>query len=466
MKTGLKRVLMTGAMAVILATGPSLPVFSGNASLTPEKASVARSLSAGKIAAYAEEVVVGVAPGSVATGIPVGSGSEPVTAGAGSETLTAGSSTSTNTETSGVPVSAGSGTVTTGGGSATITVGAGTSTSYGPGGPGVSTTEISKGTDGFAGTVEDPIVTVTGKYTFSQMEQDIRELQSRYGSLLQVNTIGTSLDGRSIYELVLGNASASKHILIHAGIHAREYMTPLLVMKQLEYGLYFYQTGSYNGQLLSDLLNRVAIHYVPMVNPDGIAISQSGLSGIRSSALQATIRQCYDYDVSASRTTASFEEYLPYWKSNARGVDLNQNFPANWDLVTSADAPSYATYKGDSPLSEPESQALANLTESRSWAAAISYHSMGDLIYWDYEGNRVSEASQNLANLVVEKTGYQIAGSSGHGGFKDWVQIKDNPIPGLTIEVGSVACPMPVTEFTNVWNCNSEVWVALAAALQ
>ncbi|MCD8082439.1 MAG: peptidase, partial [Clostridiales bacterium] len=107
-----------------------------------------------------------------------------------------------------------------------------------------------------------------------------------------------------------------------------------------------------------------------------------------------------------------------------------------------------------------------NLVNARTWAATISYHSMGDLIYWDYEGNRVPEESQALANLVQEKTGYQIEGSSGHGGFKDWAQIRDNPIPSLTLETGSVACPMPVTEFTHVWDCNQEVWAAVAASVQ
>lgn len=86
---------------------------------------------------------------------------------------------------------------------------------------------------------------------------------------------------------------------------------------------------------------------------------------------------------------------------------------------------------------------------------------MGNIIYWDYPGNTVSAQSQELANAVSAKTGYRLAGSSGHGGFKDWLQIKENPIPSLTIEVGSVSCPMPVTEFTDVWNKNQEVWAVV-----
>lgn len=416
------------------------------------------------------------APGEQAENI--GSASGTVTAGGAqsqSGTVTAGGAQSQSGTVTAGGAQGQSGTITAGGGvpgqngpsssgSTVITSGvlAGPGVSGSAGGPGMSGgTVISNGTDGFAGTVSSPLVKVTEKYTYDQMSQDIQELASRYSSLMKVNTIGTTLDGRNLYEVVVGNINAEKHVLIHGGIHAREYMTPLLIMKQLEYSLAFYGTASYEGRLLSDLFNKTAIHYVPMVNPDGVTISQSGIGGIRSEELRRTIQQCYQNDLAQGRTSAALERYLNYWKANGRGVDLNQNFPADWDEVTSTDMPSYATYKGAAPLSEPESQALANLIQSRNWTATISYHSMGNIIYWDYPGNTVSAQSQELANAVSAKTGYRLAGSSGHGGFKDWLQIKENPIPSLTIEVGSVSCPMPVTEFTDVWNKNQEVWAVV-----
>lgn len=336
----------------------------------------------------------------------------------------------------------------------------------GPGvsGPGAETQipEIPGRVDYFTEAVPRPVVSVVEKYSYDQMVRDIESLRSRYGANMQTNVIGTSLDGRSIYEVILGNPSAEKHILIQAGIHAREYMTPLLVMKQLEYGLEFYERGSYEGQPLSNILHHVAIHYVPMSNPDGLMLSEFGLSSIRSEELRQIIQNCYATDVAQGRTSAAFDRYLMYWKANARGVDLNQNFPANWEKVTSSQYPSYATYKGTSALSEPESQALANLANSRSWAATISYHSMGNVIYWDYAGNRQYDRSRELANLIAANTGYRPAGASGNGGFKDWTQIKDDPAAGLTIETGSVACPLPLSEYEKIWYQNKMVWVAVA----
>lgn len=395
-----------------------------------------------------------------------------VTAGgsstAGNGTVTAGSST----VTSGGTTSSGS-TVTAGGqtgpavavGSGTITVGSGQAAgaAAGPGGVAVPSV-IGAGDLSFAGQLTDPIVKVTEKYSYDQMSRDISSLKSRYGSHMQVNTIGNSLDGRSLYEIIIGNQNASKHILIHAGIHAREYMTPLLVMKQAEHLLAFYDSGSYQGRSLSDILSGVAIHIVPMVNPDGITISQFGVSALRSSSLRQTVSQCYAQDQADGRTTQSFDRYQALWKANGRGVDLNQNFPALWDSITTGPShASYANYKGTSALSEPESQALANLANSRNWSLTISYHSMGNLVYWDFAGNKVAEQSKALADLVTGISGYRTNGSSGKGGFKDYVQTKDNPIPSLTIEVGSIACPMPASEFGNVWNSNQAILAALAA---
>lgn len=73
---------------------------------------------------------------------------------------------------------------------------------------------VGAGDISFAGQLTDPIVKVTDKYSYDQMSRDINSLKSRYGSHLQVKTIGTSLDGRSLYEMIIGNPNASRQILI------------------------------------------------------------------------------------------------------------------------------------------------------------------------------------------------------------------------------------------------------------
>ena len=458
-----------------LTSAPGETIGAGN-----ETAGEAAETVAAAPAAEAQSSNTTVTAGGTTAFDNSAAGSGTVTAGsstvaAGSGTVTAGSSTvaaGSGTVTAGGALSSGS-TVTAGGqagpvaggSSGIITAGSGKAAgaSSGPAGV-VVPSVIGAGDLSFAGQLTDSIVKVVEKYSYDQMSRDISSLKSRYGSHMQVNTIATSLDGRSLYEIIIGNPNASKHILIHAGIHAREYMTPLLVMKQAEHLLAFYDSGSYQGRKLSDILAGVAIHIVPMVNPDGITVSQFGVSALRSADLRRIVSQCYAQDQADGRTTQSFERYQALWKANGRGVDLNQNFPALWDSITTGPShASYANYKGTSALSEPESKALADLANSTNWTMTISYHSMGNLVYWDFAGNKVAEQSKALAELVTGITGYRTNRSSGKGGFKDYVQIKDSPIPSLTIEVGSVACPMPASEFGNVWNSNQAILAALAA---
>lgn len=346
-------------------------------------------------------------------------------------------------------------------------VGAGMSGSQmgGPGASGAGAGSALAGrTDYFKEQVSDPIVKPTDKYSYEEMCRDLKELETRYGSdRLKIRVIGTSLDGRDIYEAVIGNENADRHILIHAGMHAREYMMPLLVMKQMEYGLEFASKGSYAGVPLSEILDQVAIHYVPMVNPDGIAVSQFGIGAIRSKELRQIIRQSYADDMANGFTSANFEQYQTFWKSNAGGVDLNLNFPSDWELVDSREKPSFVNYRGTAALSEPESKALANLVNSREWKASISYHSMGNVIYWDHAKSSVSQWSGELAEVVSKSTGYGLGtGGSGRGGFNDWTQTLGHPIPGMTIEVGSVTCPLPFDQWTDVWYRNKMVWAAAA----
>ncbi len=312
--------------------------------------------------------------------------------------------------------------------------------------------------------IGNPVVRPVDRYTHQQMEADIQALKDRYGHRLQVNVIGWSRDGKAIYEIVVGSPDAPRHVLLQGAIHGREYMTPLLMMNQVELALANYDTGHYDHMALADMFQQTALHFVPMTNPDGVAVSQFGLDGIRSEDLRQEILASYARDVEAGKTSAPLEHYLPYWKSNGAGVDLNNNFPAHWDeMLLPTDAGSFANCKGVSPLSEPESQALAALSSQRSWSATISYHSMGNIIYWDTEGNQAAESSFALAQSVSQVTGYGINGSKGKGGYKDWMQLNGQTAPSITIEVGGVACPMPLDEYASVWNQNKSVWARVMA---
>lgn len=306
----------------------------------------------------------------------------------------------------------------------------------------------------------NPVVKPVQNYTYDQMEADIQALKSRYGEKLQVNVIGTSLDGRNIYDIVLGKPDGKKQILIQGSIHGREHITSLLMMSQIEYALAYYDSGHYNGRLISDMFKKATIHFIPMSNPDGVTISQLGLNGLRAEELRQTVLAAYDADRARGRTSAFLESYLTRWKSNARGVDLNSNFETGWNEIQNGiTSAAYANYKGPSVLSEPESQALANIGNQRDWSAVISYHAQGEIIYWDSGDSGARMASKTLVESLKAMTGYSLDNSLGKGGYKDWMQSKSDSCPSVTIEVGHTPCPVPVNEFPAIWKQNKGVWV-------
>ena len=58
------------------------------------------------------------------------------------------------------------------------------------------------------------------------------------------------------------------------------------------------------------------------------------------------------------------------WKANIRGVDLNNQFPANWEIEKERKepkSPAPRDYPGDAPLTEPETKAMASLARNNQF---------------------------------------------------------------------------------------------------
>ena len=75
---------------------------------------------------------------------------------------------------------------------------------------------------------------ISDLYTYKEMQRDLSQLQGRFPEVpIEVESLAQTIDEREVYHIVVGEESASKHILITGAIHAREYITAQLVMKQL-----------------------------------------------------------------------------------------------------------------------------------------------------------------------------------------------------------------------------------------
>lgn len=276
----------------------------------------------------------------------------------------------------------------------------------------------------------------------------IQELEIKY-PFLEIGIIGMSVLGNPIPYIKVG--TGTKKVFYNAAFHANEWITTPVLLKFVEELAEAYITEKrLNGVDVNRLLRNVQLYVVPMVNPDGVDL------------VNGVIRE-----VEVLRRTEEIaEKYpdIPYptgWKANIRGVDLNLQFPAEWQMARRIKfAQGFTTFAprdfvGEGPLTEPESLAVYNFTLQNDFALILAYHSQGEVIYWkflDYEPPR----SREIALYFGEVSGYQVEETpiaSGYVGYKDWF-IQSYNRPGYTIEVGSGENPLPLEQFEQIYRDN------------
>lgn len=274
------------------------------------------------------------------------------------------------------------------------------------------------------------------KYTYKEMCGDIQSLCKKYSEYVSYETIGYSKNGRKIYDVILGNKKAHKTILVVSTLHAREYIATVVCMKQLEYYLINYNK-KVDGKKLSDVFSKCNVHYVMMANPDGVTISQ--------------------------KKRAS-------WKGNANGVNLNRNFPCAFKKDGSRKDGSYS---GKKAASERETKAVISLTKKLKKTkrlAVVNYHAMGQIVFGGYDGKNKSLRAdiKNMYRIARRTTGYSSSagyGGTSNGNYREYLMYKLK-VPSVTIEVGSVSCPVPKYQYASVFKRNKLIVLREAAWLK
>jgi murein peptide amidase A len=153
----------------------------------------------------------------------------------------------------------------------------------------------------------------------------------------ELRVLGHSVQGRPIVASVSGDPDSSLRVLVVGCVHGDE-AAGLRVARRL---------------IASPAPRRVELWVVPTLNPDGLAAGTRG---------------------------------------NARGVDLNRNFPFAWQPLDGLE------YSGSGPLSEPESRAAARLTRQLRPNLTIWFHQPFGLV--DRSGG----------DLAVERRFAELAG--------------------------------------------------------
>ncbi|WP_108671002.1 M14 family metallopeptidase [Peribacillus acanthi] len=291
-----------------------------------------------------------------------------------------------------------------------------------------------------------PIVKGKQEYTYDMMMNDISRLQRVY-PFLQVPPIGKSVLGREIPEVLIGKGD--KRVHYNGSFHANEWITTPVIMTFLnDYLLSLTNQTSIRGISMFPFYQQTSLSIVPMVNPDGVELVLNGppqTEPWRSKVIEWN---------KGSRDFSG-------WKANIRGVDLNDQFPARWELEVARNPtePGPRDYPGPKPLNEPEAIAMADLTKKRDFARVLAFHTQGEVIYWGFENLEPPE-SEVIVNEFARVSGYEpVKTIESYAGYKDWF-IQDWRRPGFTVELGSGVNPLPLSQFDEIYQETLGIFLA------
>ena len=231
---------------------------------------------------------------------------------------------------------------------------------------------------------------------------ELLQLNQSYSNILQVISIGKSVEGRDLWLCILTNFSYDPPhdklgIWFDGATHGDEFIGTECCLHLIKYVCTHQDNAT-----VQFLLNNYIIYVLPMVNPDGVEAGKTAAD--------------WDYEVV---------------RKNAHGVDLNRNFDWYWRLGDSD--PTSATYRGPSPFSEPETQAIRDFVSNHTVVLVLTLHSGTEaLIYpWGHRSDSSRFTPENslyeqIGAYIQQKWGYEYGtaydtvGYTASGTTQDW----------------------------------------------
>ncbi|HHW37116.1 MAG TPA: LysM peptidoglycan-binding domain-containing protein [Bacillales bacterium] len=283
-------------------------------------------------------------------------------------------------------------------------------------------------------------------YSYDLMMENLTRLKSIY-PFIMTPSIGRTVLNRAIPEVNIGRGNKKVHY--NASFHANEWITTPVVMTFLnDYLLALTNQTPVRGLYMLPYYQQVSLSIVPMVNPDGVNLVLNGPPS--EGPWRSRV-------VEINRGSRNFSG----WKANIRGVDLNDQFPAKWEIEKERreQTPAPRDFPGDKPLSEPESIAMAELTRRKNFNRVLAFHTQGEVIYWGFENLEPPE-SRTIVNELARVSGYTpVRTVDSYAGYKDWF-IQDWHRPGFTIELGTGVNPLPLSQFNEIYEETLGIFLA------
>lgn len=280
--------------------------------------------------------------------------------------------------------------------------------------------------------------------TYQELVQRIVDLQDEG---LELFNAGKSVLGKNILATHIGSFDGPQ-VLIQGGIHAREYISTLLMIEQARY------------LNATENITKGGIYFVFLTNPDGAEIVLDGIDSV-----PCDITKQY---LTLANGGFDFSQY----KANINLVDLNTNFDADWgEGGQNIRCPGPQNFIGFYPESEREVISLINFTRQVKPSLTISYHSKGEVIFYGFTGESEQDIQRDrtIGEQLSATTGYPlIFTENSAGGYKDWC-IRKLKIPSYTIEIGNDNLEHPITDenLPEIFEQNKDVpLVALNEAIK
>lgn len=286
-------------------------------------------------------------------------------------------------------------------------------------------------------------------------------LEKKYPTLIYVDIIGYSVDQKPLYSIIMTADVDTlrrqkdfnilrQHYFVEAGTHARETVNPLIVMKQIEdYAIDYHQENHIQEFSLSQMLEEVAIHFLPLTNPDGFDLVKFGEASVQTQHGRKLLLSVGD-------------DHYTNFKSGISGVDHNRNYPQHyfdmdeniwkniWQLNIStlhATSPSAEFYPGPHPASEPEVKTVMNYILRYDFRNYISFHSRGNVLYWNkyFAPDYYNQRSKTLAQTIQIANGYELMDEDnglGSGYLSDFTS-SETLKPLITVETLPISTDLP-----------------------
>lgn len=191
---------------------------------------------------------------------------------------------------------------------------------------------------------ENPLAGDVLVHRNSDVEAALKAIAARMPELATVETAGQTTTGQPLWTITFRHPDAEPpwRVYLDGGHHGNEYMGVELVMAYVQR---LAEGWAAEDPEVVGFLRDHAVKALPLVNPEGNALDT---------------------------------------RKNARQVDLNRNYPYEWGGEGSGGQPSDLNYRGEAPLSEPES--AANLAAGEAFAphAWVSMHTGIAEMYWPW----------------------------------------------------------------------------------